>query len=146
MDDRGAHVHSCHLWTFGECAYVTFDLKTLARSCTALPIHALPVHVRKVPKKGVSPETSSPNRDIGGRILRRVMLKMSVSPETSSKNGDVENAGLIFGASKMAVSPETSSKKLDAGKAALSPPCHFFEDVSSETPEPLLREVPLINS
>ena len=75
----------------------------------------------KVLKKGVSPETSSPNRDLGGRILRRVMLKMSVSPETSSKNGDVENAGLIFGTSKMAVSPETSSKKWDAYKAVLIP-------------------------
>ena len=74
-------------------------------------------------KKAVSPETSSPNREVGGRILRRLLQKRSVSPETSSENGDVEIAGLIFGTSKMAVSPEASSKKLDVERAALR---HLF--------------------
>ena len=72
----------------------------------------------KVLKKAVSPETSSPNREVGGRILRRLLQKRSVSPETSSENGDVEIAGLIFGTSKMAVSPEASSKKWDVELAA----------------------------
>jgi len=76
----------------------------------------------KVRKRSVSPETSPPNRDVGGYRLRRLMLKMSVSPETSSQNGDVEIAGLIFGSSKMGLSPETSSKKWDVEKAALRPP------------------------
>ena len=75
----------------------------------------------KVRKRSVSPETSSPNRDVGGYRLRRLMLKMSVSPETSSENGDVEIGRETFGSSKMGLPPETSSKKWDAGKAALRP-------------------------
>ena len=77
----------------------------------------------KVPKTSVSPETSSPNREVGGRVLRRLMLKMSVSPETSSENGDIEIAGLIFGTSKTAVSPETSSEKWDVERAVMR---HLF--------------------
>ena len=77
----------------------------------------------KVPKTSVSPETSSPNREVGGRVLRRRMLKMSVSPETSSENGDIEIAGLIFGTSKTAVSPETSSEKWDVERAVMR---HLF--------------------
>ena len=30
-DVRGARVHSCPLWTFGECAYITRDLDVAAR-------------------------------------------------------------------------------------------------------------------
>ena len=67
----------------------------------------------EVLRMGVSPETSSQNRDLGGFRLRRLIIKMSVSLETSSQNSDVEIAGLIFGSSKMGLSPETSSKKLD---------------------------------
>ena len=77
----------------------------------------------KVPKTSVSPETSSQNREVWGRVLRRIMLKMSVSPETSSKNGDLEIAGLIFGISKTAVSPETSSEKWDVERAVMR---HLF--------------------
>ena len=77
----------------------------------------------KVPKTSVSPETSSPNREVGGRVLRRLMLKMSVSPETSSTNRDLEIAGLIFGTSKTAVSPETSSEKWDVERAVMR---HIF--------------------
>ena len=85
------------------------------------PFTRFPFMSGKVGKIGVSPETSSQNRDVGGYRLRRLMLKMSVSPETSSKNGDVEIAVLIFGSPKMSVSPETSSKNWDAEKALLRP-------------------------
>ena len=77
----------------------------------------------RIPKTSVSPETSSPNREVGGRVLRRLMLKMSVSPETSSTNRDLEIAGLIFGTSKTAVSPETSSEKWDVERAVMR---HIF--------------------
>ena len=73
----------------------------------------------KVLKKPVSPETSPPNRKVGGRILRRLLQKRSVSPETSSENGDLEIVGLIFGTSKTAVSPETSSEKWDVERAVM---------------------------
>ena len=74
------------------------------------PFTRFPFMSGKVWKIGISPETSSQNRDLGGFRLRRLMLKMSVSLETSSKNGDIEIAVLIFGSPKMSVSPETSSK------------------------------------
>ena len=86
----------------------------------------------KVWKIGISPETSSQNRDLGGFRLRRLMLKMSVSLETSSKNGDIEIAVLIFGSPKMSVSPETSSKNWDAEKALLRPDL-FKTSISPET-------------
>ena len=45
---RGApRVHRNLPWTFGELAYFTIDRDDVARSCTALRFHALPVHVRK---------------------------------------------------------------------------------------------------
>ena len=34
-------------WTFEELAYFAIDRDDVARSCTALRFHALPVHVRK---------------------------------------------------------------------------------------------------
>ena len=74
------------------------------------PFTRFPFMSGKVWKIGISLETSSQNRDLGGFRLRRLMLKMSVSLETSSKNGDIEIAVLIFGSPKMSVSPETSSK------------------------------------
>ena len=70
---------------------------------------------------GVSPETSSQHRDLGDRILRRVMLKMSVSHKTSSGNGHIEIAGLTFGTFTMGVPLETSSKKWDAQRVGLGP-------------------------
>ena len=130
MNVRGARFHRYPLWTFGELAHITFDPDHAARSCAALRFHALPVHVRKgrpvigtwrIWRMSVSPETSPPNRDLGGFRSRRLLLKMSVSPETSSQNGDVEIAGLIFGSSKMGLSPETSSKKWDVEKEASRP-------------------------
>ena len=95
-------------------------LHVLAQLC---PFTRFPFMSGKVPKTSVSPETSSPNREVGGRVLRRLMLKMSVSPETSSENGDIEIAGLIFGTSKTAVSPETSSEKWDVERAVMR---HIF--------------------
>ena len=77
----------------------------------------------KVPKTSVWPETSSPNREVGGRVLSRLMVQMSVSLETSSENGDIEIAGLIFGTSKTAVSPETSSEKWYVERAVMR---HLF--------------------
>ena len=51
------------LWTFGKNAYVTCDLNVGARSCQALRIHALPVHVKiGSGKMAVSLGTSSKNR------------------------------------------------------------------------------------
>ena len=67
----------------------------------------------------VSPETSSPNRKVGARILRRLLSTMTVSVETSSENGDVEIVALIFGTSKLAVSPETSSTNRKVGARIL---------------------------
>ena len=39
---RGARDHSCLLWALGELACVAFDRDVAARSCTAIPFHALP--------------------------------------------------------------------------------------------------------
>ena len=44
---RGARVYRYPLWTFGELAYITVDRDDAARSCAALLLYALPVHVRK---------------------------------------------------------------------------------------------------
>ena len=100
--------------------FIVMMLHVLAQLC---PFTRFPFMSGKVPKTSVSLETSSPNREVGGRVLRRIMLKMSVSPETSSTNLDVEIAGLIFGTSKTAVSLETSSEKLDVERAAM---IHLF--------------------
>ena len=95
-------------WTSGSPEGYIYQL---GRSRRGKARGRLFIRCGRIPKKGVSPETSSPNRDLGGRILRRLLLKMSVSLETSSKNGEVEIAGETFGSSKMSISPETSSKK-----------------------------------
>ena len=44
---RGARVYRYPLWTFGELAYIAVDRDDAARSCAALLLYALPVHVRK---------------------------------------------------------------------------------------------------
>ena len=98
----------------------------------------------KVRKRSVSPETSPPNRDLGGCRLRRFMLKMSVSPETSSQNGDVEIGREIFGSLKMAVSLETSPKKMKCRRSSFR---HLFGGISEylqDGPRSEIVEKPMV--
>ena len=124
------------MWTFGERVSIGIPCGRSESSPTlhfiVMMLHVLaqlvaftrfPFMSGKVPNISVSPETSSPHRELGGRALRRLMLKMSVSPETSSKNRDLEIAGLIFGISKTAVSLETSSEKWDVERVVMR---HIF--------------------
>ena len=43
-------------------------------------------------KMGLSPETSSKERDLERYVLRLLMLKTELSLETSSENGDIQGA------------------------------------------------------
>ena len=120
---------------FTRFPFMSGKVYQLGRSRRGKARRRLSIRCGRIPKKGVSPETSSPNRDLGGRILRRLLLKMSVSPETSSKNGDVEIAVLIFGSPKMSVSLETSSKNGDIEIAVLifgSPKMSVSPETSSK--------------
>ena len=51
VDVRAARVPRCPLWTLGKCAYIAFDSDGVARSCTALRSHALPVHIKNGSEK-----------------------------------------------------------------------------------------------